>query len=92
VHPRWLLAVLNSELIWRWLLVEGDPKKGGWRGVDKALITRIPIAVPESSVQKKAAMLTEDIEKKKAGNQPADNEVAELEAIISQSYGIKSAS
>ena len=92
VSPRWLLAVLNSDLIWRWLLVEGDPKKGGWRGVDKALITRIPIAVPDRQTQEKAAELTKIIEEEKAEHRAAGGEIAELEAIISHSYGIKSAS
>lgn len=92
VSTRWLLAVLNSDVIWKWLLVEGDPKRGGWRGVDKALITRIPIAVPDRKTQEKAEELTRSIEKKIAQNEAADNEVAELEAIVYRAYGMKSVS
>lgn len=89
VSPRWLLAVLNSNLIWRWLLVEGDPKRGGWRGVDKALITRIPIAVPDRGMQKKAEDLTKSIEEKKANNGSLDREVEDLERCVKHAYGIK---
>jgi len=64
VEPRWLLAVLNSGTLWEWIRLEGDPKKGGWRGVDKALICRLPIPVPSQEIQEHAARLTLRMEDK----------------------------
>lgn len=39
----WVLAILNSQAIWTWLQTEGDPKQGGWRGVDKSVLERVPV-------------------------------------------------
>ena len=63
VSIRWLLAVLNSEPYWDWLRWEGDRKKGGWRGVDRSILLRVPVPLPASQeVRERAERLTEEIE------------------------------
>jgi hypothetical protein len=86
IAPRWLLAVLNSSSLWAWLRTEGDPKKGGWRGVDRGLIQRFPIPVPSTTVQEQAAELTRRIEAALAAGEPVDGPRAELDQLVSAAW------
>jgi len=90
VKSRWVLAVLNSKTLWEnWLLIEGSPQRGGWRGIDKALLSRIPIPVPNLDVQEEVADLTIQIEnsiKEKKPYDKYDNLVEELNSIVQKAY------
>jgi hypothetical protein len=39
----WLAKYLNSAEVWTWLKSEGDAKDGGWKGVDKSVLVRLPV-------------------------------------------------
>jgi len=89
IHPRWLLAVLNSSTLWKWLSLEGDPKKGGWRGVDKALLERIPIPVPSPEVQQHVSDLTVTVEKLISRDEDTHEQLAKIDQIVAKAYGVK---
>jgi len=48
-NPEWLLEVLNSPETTKWIQLVGDMKQGGYRGVDRSLLERLPISTPTSS-------------------------------------------
>ncbi|MFX0199198.1 MAG: Eco57I restriction-modification methylase domain-containing protein [Candidatus Hodarchaeota archaeon] len=86
INPRWLLAVLNSRSIWDWLNLEGDPKQSGWRGVDKALLERIPVPVPSKEMQLEAAELTRRVEKKLVSEEDASEFLAQLNSLVAKAF------
>jgi len=80
--------VLNSGPVWRWLQIEGDPKKGGWRGVDKTLLERLP--VPKLTPQKREQLndLVRRIEAACANGQPTAEAVTRIDEIVSGTFGL----
>jgi hypothetical protein len=62
VHLRWILAWMNSKTIWEWMVTEGEMLRGGWRGVDRTFLRRLPIRIPDMKVQLEVSKLTEEIE------------------------------
>ena len=74
--------------MWKWLTLEGDPKNKGWRGVDKALLERIPIPVPQKDVQLKVAKLTQKLEKELTSSGDTTDTLQEIESIVSKAFGL----
>ncbi|MBM3310107.1 MAG: hypothetical protein FJY80_01215 [Candidatus Aminicenantes bacterium] len=86
VNPRWLLAVLNSSDIGRWLELEGDPKRDGWRGVDQALLRRLPVPRLKKGETERIVALTTEIEKRIADGQDWLHLQKELDAVIGKAF------
>ena len=51
----WLLASLNSSIIWEWLVIMGDQKRNGWRGIDKTALEDIPVPKHDRAGLRRAA-------------------------------------
>jgi hypothetical protein len=62
IHPRWILAVLNSTILWDWFWWEGSLQKDQFRGVDRGLLERVPIPMAPKRIQEEVARLTEQVE------------------------------
>jgi hypothetical protein len=88
VRLEWLLAVLNSEVIWRWLRVEGDPKLWGWRGVDRSVIERIPVAVPNRRTQNTAARIVKKLLETQEEDPGREQHISKLDSLVRKAYGV----
>ena len=87
--PEWLLAVLNSSVLWQWILLEGDPKNSGWRGVDKKLIGMLPIPLADSKIQDQASGMTLQIEKEIRNGNLNQALANDLDAIVARAFGLE---
>jgi adenine-specific DNA-methyltransferase len=88
IEPRWLLAVLNSDVMWQWIRLEGDPKKGGWRGIDKALISRLPIPVPLYEIQMGVESLTSQIDNESGSKGVFKTVTDDLNKIVAEIFNL----
>jgi hypothetical protein len=87
VTAEWLVAVLNSEALWEWLTWEGDRKKGGWRGIDQALLRRVPVPVPATEVQAQAGVVVRQLLATPNNEELSSESVAELNRLVWKAYG-----
>jgi hypothetical protein len=88
VTVEWVVAVLNSEALWEWLTWEGDRKKGGWRGVDQALLRRLPVPTPAADVQSPAGAIVRQLLTTPAGEELPTSSLAELNRLVWAAFGL----
>jgi adenine-specific DNA-methyltransferase len=82
----WLLAVLNSRVLWEWLKIEADPKQGGWRGIDQSVLERIPIPLPSPDQRREVDALLATCTSPE--EPPAADAVARIETVVAAAYGV----
>lgn len=85
--PGWLVALLNSDIVWHWLQIEGDPKKGGWRGVDKAVLARIPVPKLSAQQKRQLAALAEAAHRSVLDDEDPSAHTASINKIIQKAFG-----
>jgi hypothetical protein len=88
VTAEWLVAVLNSEPLWEWLTWEGDRKQGGWRGVDHALLRRVPVPVPAAEVQAQTGVIVRQLLATPADEDLSTSSLAELNRLVWEAYAV----
>lgn len=92
-HP-WLLALLNSKVVWFYLKaicsVLGDPEKGGRLELRSIYVSTIPIVEPTDSDNQHLTKLVTQILQLKKQDPVADTTVleAEIDQVVYRLYGL----
>lgn len=68
--------------------MEGDPKRNGWRGIDKELLERFPVPLPRQRIERETAQLTKLVEVSlaKGEGQRVRKSLGDLEMLVSEAY------
>ena len=87
VSLEWLCACLNSQILWKWLSVEGEYFQDSWRGIGKSLVDEIPIPIPAPRSHQIVRQLVNDLVND-SYNCTFTEVLSQIEREVEKAYGV----